>query len=410
MSGPTLLNQNTQSGSVAARYAVRGNTLKGSALVQQMALSPAYAAPVQASPAIVTESTTARTGNTKNIGYTNSLFRWSAALNTSGGAANPRGSTYADGTGFHGSVPYASMAFDYDQQYFDILYKPLSGIQYRIWVNEQAHSASMVNVVTTGASQAYLQVDLGAATSGVNRRIVVEFVSESGSITFYGVYCPPTASVVPPAIASPRVMIVGDSYDLGIGASSKAYGYSTTLGRMMGWADTWTCMFGVASTGLIQGVNTKDTNYITRLQPDVIANNPDLVIIQGSLNDNPHVGKQLIGPALATYVNTLRAAIPNVTVVVTSPMYAGSPPASYLQVRDELKTAAAQLGVPFVDLFNPVSFTGSGNTTAPTGAGNSDYYLGGANDPSHLHPSDAGHYYLASVLKPRLAAALGLAV
>ncbi len=391
---------------LSATYA-RKNTehalFTGSERVRAMAAKPPYDAPVLATPPTVTQGTTQGASLTKNFSYTSTMLRWPGFVDTTVGSATPRHFTRPDGTRAS-SVPTTQVAFDFDGVQFDFVLKSNSGTRFRIWVNEQAATATMVSTTVAAGTVEYLNVNFGSASLGNPRRIVVELQDTSNLIQMYGLRIGPTDTVTPPQIKSPRVMVVGDSYAAGQGASFFSESYSRSLGRLMGWADTWSEFTSVSSTGLVATGGTTVGPYGgNRLTYDVIPFNPDMVIVQGSINDTPHLGA--IGPALTSYVNTLKAAHPACVVVVTSPLYTATPTAEINSVRDEMQTAAAALDVPFIDMLGPGYFFGTGRLGTTTGDGNADVYR--ASDGSH--PTKEGHFMLARILAGQLTEALDLA-
>lgn len=388
----------------ARKFATRSVSLQGSEKIKRMADAPSYAPTLMSAVPTVVQSATQNPANTKTVTYTDPAFQWPGFVDVAGGSATPRHYTKQDGSGVAAGVPVTQVAFDYDGQQFDAVIKAVVGMKYRVWVNERAATTGLQSITETGAL-AYFNIDLGSASVGVPRRIVIELESPSTPINFYGIRTPGTATTIAPSIRSPRVMLVGDSYGGGAGGTQYAYGYGRTLARLMGWADMWTAYTSISSTGLVKDASSSVGRYITRLAGDVIPHNPDLVIVQGSLNDNPYVGQGVIGPALETYVNTLKAAHPNCVVVATSPLYVGDPPASYLQIRDEMQPVAATLGIPFIDMLTPKIFGGSGKVGGTTGNGNADFYR--SNDGTHA--TNEGHNVIAAVEAGKLGRALGLA-
>lgn len=378
------------------------NRFAGDERIRGMATKPPYDAPLMATPPTVTESTTLDAALVKSWSQTlSNVYRWDA-INSTG--ATPRYYTFADNSGVAASVPTAQVAFDTDADHFAFLIYGRSGMKYRLWVNEQAVTVGFT-AITTINNNAYVHFNFGSYSTSP-RRIVLEIECTSAPIQFFGVRTKNPASVLPPSIRSPRAMLVGDSFGTGAGALNFLEGYGRTLGRLLGIADFWTHFSSVGSTGLVAAPSATVGNFKSRLAGDIIPAAPELVIIQGSQNDKPHVDLNLIGPALIDYVNTLKASLPNCLVVVTGLAWIANPDAGHMKINNELRTAAATLGVPFIDLISPVQFfTGTGNTTTAAGDGNADRYR----NPDNSHPSQAGHYALAQILAGRIREAISKA-
>lgn len=375
--------------------------LGGSARIRAMADVPAYAPTVMSSPPTVTQAATATALLTQTVAST--VGRWSANLNptpTVAGTVEPRGGTAPNGGVY--TQPRATMlAFDTDAESFDFIVKATSTLRYRLWVNEQAATTGLVALPSATNAKAYVNVDFGSASPGNLRRIILEVEDLTNPVSVYGLGIKPIRTLVYPGISSPRVLIVGDSYAQGTGATFESYGYARTMGRLMGWADTW--LMAMGGTGLVKDADpTWVGRYSTRLAPDVIPADPDLVIIQGSINDDADAAT--VGAALTSYVTTLRASLPEVPIVVFSPLYIGAPFASSLTTNTNMKAAAAALDLPYVDLMAPSPFSGNGNTGAPDGLGNADVYR----STDNVHPNNEGHQMLGRIAAGQLARLLGL--
>jgi lysophospholipase L1-like esterase len=393
----------------ATSPAAQAARLRGSQRIKNMALTPPANPPTMTSPPTVAVNTTATAGLTKQVSYQKTtLFRWDGPLQqpvAGAGAAIPRGYTKADGSGVVPNADSSQTAFDFDGASFDIWARSNTNLLYRLWVNEQAVTTAMQSVPGTNGAQAFINVNFGSASLGNPRRIVVEFEdTTSAGIPFLGLQIAPTDSVTFPSIPSPRVIVVGDSFAQGMGTTHHRFGYAKHLGRLMGWADCWDNLGGVGGTGLVKDASATAGRYLTRLAGDVIPYAPDLVIIQGSVNDTTFSGTGVVGPALITYVNTLRAALPNVAVVVTSVLSPSAPVTANSTNSADLATAAAALGIPFLNVDTPIVFTGTGRVGATAADGNADVYRASDN----THPTDAGHAMFATALAGLLGQALGI--
>jgi lysophospholipase L1-like esterase len=299
------------------------------------------------------------------------------------------------------------VSFEFDGRYLDMEVVAHAAHRYRMWVNEQAATTDLVAFPSGTGTRQFVHFDFGAASRPNPRRITIEFEKSSQTITVYGFRCAPTDLFAPPAPA-PRVMLVGDSYARGEGgATMRAYGYAPTLGRLLGWTDLWHSATSQSGTGLVQANDAQFGPYIARMPHDVIPHNPDLLILQGSVNDGPHAAT--VGAALTTYVQTFREARPDVPIIVTSPLFVATPTTAHQAVGAAMKATAASLGLPYADALNPTVFTG--DTTAGTGttngSGNADWARNGGDK---THPSNDGAYALARYLSGLIGQALGVPV
>jgi len=121
----------------------------------------------------------------------------------------------------------------------------------------------------------------------------------------------PTALVVP---EEPRVLIFGDSWTYGSAASMPSLGYAYVLGERMDWQTT---VDGVRGSGYLKpGID--GGSYGERISALDPALSPDLVIVQGSINDRrlPAAGYR---EAVNAAWDSLRAVYPNASIVILGP-------------------------------------------------------------------------------------------
>jgi len=185
----------------------------------------------------------------------------------------------------------------------------------------------------------------------------------------------PTAPPATGPVARPRVLIFGDSYTAGHGATPETQGYAYRVGRPLGWDVT---VDGVGGTGyLAVGTNGRNLGtYRTRLA--AAPPGPfDVVVLQGSSNDEREPIDALPG-ALASTVPAFRARYPGARIVMMGPVPTFGPPvATKLAVNDVLKSYAAADGISFID---PIagSWFGPGEWRRLT-------------NPADGHPNNAGY-------------------
>lgn len=200
----------------------------------------------------------------------------------------------------------------------------------------------------------------------------------------------------------PRLIVMGDSYTEGTGANL-GEGFPAVLGRVLGLEDTWTS--GSGGTGYLANGSPGAPGRYTfrqRVQTDIIAYNPQIVVICGGINDQ--VGSAADAAALQAEATLLYRQIlnnlQNCRLYVCGPW---RPPSASngntSAVNTALQAAAASVpGVSFIDVSS--YFTGTGYRGAPAGNGNSDYYIGG----DRVHPTAEGHVYIGTRLAGDFAA------
>ncbi len=204
----------------------------------------------------------------------------------------------------------------------------------------------------------YYDFDFG---SYAERRI--DFIGY-GNVPFGGFYTALTDLVRPAPLRGPRVVIQGDSFIEGTGATySCIHGYLSRMMDRLGWENF--ISDGRGSSGLLAGTPTYRSRFVT----DVVPYSPDLIIIQGSVNDAPSTGAQLATEALAL-IALGQQYLPNAVFAFTSePLKIGATAggnAPFLR-RDAVKSAVTGAGHLFLDIITrptPIGFVPATNTLA----------------------------------------------
>ncbi len=144
---------------------------------------------------------------------------------------------------------------------------------------------------------------------------------------------------------APFVSFIGDSWTVGTGATDEA-GYAYLTGRLLGWTHR---VLGVGGSGYVRG-GDGDVPFDERITP-AVAGNPDVVVIQGSINERSTSAEEL-APAVADTLDRLvRAAGPDTAVVVVgASQVPGAPVEQVDRVNDTVRAEAGRLGLPFVDV------------------------------------------------------------
>jgi len=181
----------------------------------------------------------------------------------------------------------------------------------------------------------------------------------------------------------PTVAFLGDSWTTGTGATGRS-GYVVRTAARLGWGYG---NLGVGGSGYSVG-GPHSSRFADRI-PQVAALNPDVVVVQGSLNERGSTRTALRTAAAGT-LPALRASLqPGTPILVIGASYdPGTPDATIDWINAAIARAAAQEGLPFV---NPAT----ANWTDP-------------DDPSvwsdSIHPNDRGHQLIADHLEPLLRA------
>lgn len=314
----------------------------------------------------------------------------------------------------------------------------------KLWVDGQPVTANgqAIGVAVNGAACWYRATFSGGAKW---RRIRADL----WGFALFGVDIGVTDAVTAVRRPHARISLYTDSWgDGATGATTTVEGYTNTLGRLFG-AEVF--VHGQGGTGYV----TDGTNGRTRFTDpariaQVVADNADLIIVQGTSNDDA-ASASAVGTAAAS----LYASLAPTPVFVVGPPYLGASPGNRALNRDAMLAAAAaapnvigfldQLdlsrtsmtapapatwttGVAYlpgdvvtlnghtyvcrvghtsggtisVSLFDLATWlNGSGTTAVPNGTGNSDVLRFDS-----AHPSQAGHDGFGRLVAERLLTAL----
>jgi hypothetical protein len=256
---------------------------------------------------------------------------------------------------------------------------------YMVEVDDQPVSATGLAYPSTGGT-GYTLLDFTSVGGAAIRKIRMEL---SQAPLFDGVYVGPTYTVWKPSDENDvRVAVVGDSIEDGNGSSLPSAGWSKVAGKLLGWSDVRQVAF--AGTGFVNAGSFNTFGAALRVS-DAVANNPDVLIIAASQNDDASVAS-VPAAALAAF-QAYRAALPNVPIIVLGADAGSSGPSAGRLSNEAAVLSAFNTWADGNSHFIPVSnaadgswFTGTGYVGATTGTGNRDRY---GYDASH--PNNAGH-------------------
>ncbi len=158
---------------------------------------------------------------------------------------------------------------------------------------------------------------------------------------------PSRSAPAPPAASSPVadrvVTFVGDSWTAADGSES-GRGYAAPAAERAGWTSH---VLGINGTGYLRGA--PDQTFAQRITP-AAATDADVVIVQGSLNEQWSELSALEPAARRTLADLQAAMGPDTLILVIGASYTpGTDPATIEAINDAIGRAAATVGVRFVD-------------------------------------------------------------
>lgn len=339
---------------------------------------------------------------------TGTFYTWDAVgkFNLLSGSWAAYGTVYPDtlvGTAFNvtaNPVGPVRVGFDTYVEFthtgdaFEIRQKGYDSFIWRLWVDGEL----VATTYPTGAasdSLNYVLVDFGSVAT---RNIRLE--SMNGALTdFMGVQVKTGQSIATTANKTLRVVFAGDSFTGGTGSTYGAgSGFAAQVAHEFGDVNYWISAAG--GTGWLQGNPAASgipggtlCNLADRFQPDVIAPDPDIVVVAMGYNDLGDGNDAAIRTLAEAKFAALRADNPVALIICIGPWdsnaYAGNPPtADCVSLTAALQTACATTaGCYFLSMLG-VAFQ-------PVGGGD-------------IHPTQAGHDALRENIYARLAAMFAL--
>lgn len=268
---------------------------------------------------------------------------------------------------------------------------------YRVWVDGRRYTVKAVPVKGTDAG--YEQMTTLTFVSKKIRTIRIDLETAP----FGGVFLPPGTSIWAAPIKGRRLLVLGDSISGG-SSGNTAWGSGTwvaQIGDYLGTDDIWNQSRG--GTGFVNP--GAYTTFQNRLAADVYPHNPDALVIFGGYND---FGYNItdITAAINLLFAGVKANLPNCQVFTIGSFSSSTPAAPGLMaINSAMRTAASSQGFAYGDPHTGACYapngaliathgpwiTGTGKKGSPVGDGNADKYIAA----DGIHPTDAGHTYLA---------------
>jgi lysophospholipase L1-like esterase len=188
-----------------------------------------------------------------------------------------------------------------------------------------------------------------------------------------------------------RVAVVGDSYTTGGeqgGLGSK--GWTTRAWQLLSRQGFAVAPDVAAEGGAGYGTRGNHGSVFEDLTADVVKPDDALVVFFGSRNDQGVEPTQLSILAWGTY-QLARGTAPSAKFLVIGPPWpTANPPDTVLRIRDTLKYQAGVAGATFIDPIAQGWFVGKPELIGKDG----------------VHPTDAGHAYMADKIAPLIGSQL----
>ncbi len=211
-----------------------------------------------------------------------------------------------------------------------------------------------------------------------------------GGTGFHSVRVPTGQSITKPTDSVRRGVFIGDSYVNGassVNAFPAGAGQFDTFAlrtlKALGCNDL--ILAGIGGSGFVAGGTT--SSYAVRV-PAVLAMQPDVLIVNGSINDGAPAGA--IQAAVESFLDATQSIPERYVVGTMKSGYAGN----YAAV----KAAATSRNVPFIEMDSFIS--GSGSISSPQAAGNANIFV----LADGAHPSYTAHRVIERTIFRQIAA------
>lgn len=193
--------------------------------------------------------------------------------------------------------------------------------------------------------------------------------------------------VAPEAGAAPEtpIAVIGDSYTTGSGEGGNGpQSWPELAWQLLAERGVQIDADVAAEGGAGYGQRGNRGSVFEDLAARAVRNNDVLVVFFGSRNDQPVDPGAFPGLAAGTF-NLARAAAPQAKFLVIGPPWpTADPPPAVLRIRDSLREQAGTAGAVFIDPIAERWFVDRPELIGADG----------------VHPTDAGHAYLAQRIAP----------
>ena len=182
-----------------------------------------------------------------------------------------------------------------------------------------------------------------------------------------------------------KIAIIGDSYTAGSGEGGNGpHSWPELAGGLLARSGVDVDADVAAEGGAGYGQRGSRGSLFEDLTAQAVRRSDDLIVYFGSRNDQT-VDPQKFPSSAADTFHLARFAAPVAKVLVIGPPWpTASPPPAVLIIRDLLRDQAAMVGAVFVDPIAEGWFVGRPDLIGQDG----------------VHPTDAGHVYMAEKIAP----------
>jgi hypothetical protein len=195
--------------------------------------------------------------------------------------------------------------------------------------------------------------------------------------------------IVPLEVSVNRVAVIGDSYTTGGPEGGQgAKGWTTRAWQILAQQGTPITASVGAEGGAGYGTRGNRGSIFEDLTARTVEPDDALVVFYGSRNDQAVDPTQLSVLVYGTFQLARRMAPSAKYLVIGPPWPTADPPPEILRIRDILRYQAGILGATFVDPIAAGWFVGHPELIGKDG----------------VHPTDAGHAYMADKIAPYISA------
>ncbi|WP_448614612.1 SGNH/GDSL hydrolase family protein [Modestobacter sp. URMC 112] len=195
---------------------------------------------------------------------------------------------------------------------------------------------------------------------------------------------PAPTSATPTPDAPESLAVLGDEYSTGTGADTPDQGFAELLAEGLG-------LTLAVSAGEGAGYTTGSPGGFLDLVPQAVAAQPDVVLVQGGINDRRADRADIEQSAGATFDAIWESAPDAHIIALGAPFVPDLNAAAIQTTKDAVRAAAVARGIPFID---PADWLAVDDATL---------WADG------VHPTSAGHRVLADRLAQEFPSALAVA-